>query len=65
MLEALSVRFLAASFITPDLLVYKQQVSSKNRYRPPFSDVRRSNPLLFCRGIWLVLDSDKADSYFF
>ena len=33
----------------PVLLVEKQQPSSKNRHRPPFSAVRRSNPLLFWR----------------
>ena len=48
-LKALFVRFLAASFTMPDLLVEKQQPSSQNRHRPPFSVVRRSNPLLFWR----------------
>jgi hypothetical protein len=32
-----------------DLLVKKQQSSPKKRYSPPFSAVRRSNHLLFCR----------------
>ena len=45
-LKALFVRLLVASFTTPDLLAQKQQASSKNRHRPPFSAVRRSNPLL-------------------
>ena len=48
-LEALFVRFLVASFTMHDLLVEKQQPFSKNRHRPPFSAVRRSNPLLFWR----------------
>ena len=47
-LEALFVRLLVASFTTPDLLAEKQQASSKNKHRPPFSAVR-SNPLLFWR----------------
>ena len=48
-LEALFVRFLAASSRTLDLLAWKQQASSKTRHRPPFSAMGRSNPLQFWR----------------
>jgi hypothetical protein len=51
---ALSLGFFIPPLTMPDLLVKKQQSSPRKRYKPPFSAVRRSSPLLFCKTIATV-----------